>query len=120
MFGIINIYSKSKNGISRKLSNFYPHRFVFDGQVFPCFEAFIQCLKVSDPDEQLAVAQLEAKAAKEKGQARNWQASGWLYWKGEPVNRYSKAYRLLLEKAYDALCKNEDFADALCKSRCIF
>lgn len=80
MFGIINIYSKSKKEIMRELSNFYPHKFVFEDQLFPYIKAFIQCLKVSDPDEQLAVAQLEAKVARR--QTKNWQASRWLYWKG--------------------------------------
>lgn len=117
MFGIINIYSKSKNEVSRKLSNFYRHEFVFDGQTFPCFESFLQCLKFSDPDEQLAVASMGAQEAKEKGRTRNWQASGYLYWKGQPINRYGKEYQELLSRAYDALCENQVFAGALYRSR---
>ena len=72
MFGLINIYSKSKNEVSRKLSNFYHHDFVFDEQTFPSFESFLQCLKFSDPDEQLAVASLCAKDAKEKRYAESF------------------------------------------------
>lgn len=117
MFGVINIYSKSKNEIARKLSNFYSHSFVFEGQHFQCFEAFLQCLKFSDPDEQLAVASMKAKEAKENGQTRNWQTSGYLYWKGQPINRYGKEYQELLSHAYDALCENQFFAEALCRSR---
>ena len=117
MFGVINIYSKSKNETARKLSNFYSHSFVFEGQHFPCFESFLQCLKFSDPDEQLAVASMNAKEAKEKGQTKNWQASGYLYWKGKPINRYSTEYQQLLSRAYDALCENQVFAEALCQSR---
>lgn len=117
MFGVINIYSKSKNEIARKLSNFYSHSFVFEGQSFPCFESFLQCLKFSDPDEQIAVASMDAKEAKKKGQTRNWQASGYLYWSGQPINRYGKEYQELLARAYDALCTNQFFAEALCRSR---
>lgn len=117
MFGLINIYSKSKNELARNLSNFCPNEFIFVGQPFPCFESFLQCLKFSDPDEQLAVASMNAKEAKEKGQTRNWQASGYLYWKGQPINRYGKEYQELLSRAYDALCENQVFAEALCRSR---
>ena len=117
MLGVINIYSKSENDLARKLSNFYSHSFVFEGQNFQCFEAFLQCLKFSDPDEQLAVASMKAKEAKENGQTRNWQTSGYLYWKGQPVSRYAKEYRELLDRAYDALCENQVFAEALCRSR---
>lgn len=118
MFGVINIYSKSKKELARKLSNFYPHSFYFEGQHFQCFEAFLQCLKFSDPDEQLAVANnIDAKEAKKMGQTRIWQASSFLYWKGQPINRYGKEYQELLSHAYDALCENQVFAEALCRSR---
>lgn len=117
MFGLINIYSKSKNEVSRKLSNFYHHDFVFDGQAFSSFESFIQCLKFSDPDEQLAVASMCAKEAKEKGQSRDWQTSGYLYWKGQAINRYGREYQQLLNHAYDALCENAEFAEALRRSK---
>lgn len=114
---IINIYSKSNNEIARKLSNFYPHRFYFEFE-FSCFEAFIQCLKFSDPDEQMAVAQMDAKAAKAAGQVQHWQENGgWLYWKGETVYRYGREYQQLLDRAYDALCENAEFADALRRSK---
>lgn len=116
MFGLINIYSKSKNEVSRKLSNLYHNEFVFDGQTFPSFESFLQCLKFSDPDEQLAVASMCPREAKEKGQTRDWQMSGFLYWKGQAINRYGREYQQLLDRAYDALCENADFAEALRKS----
>jgi len=117
MFRVINIYSKSSNEIGRKLSNYSPHSFYLDGIAFSCFESFLQCIKFSDPEEQAAVSGMEARAAKAKGSTRNWQSSGWLYWKGQPINRYSPEYRALLSRAYDALCENETFADALCRSR---
>lgn len=39
-----------------------------------------------------------------------------MYWKGHAINRYGREYQLLLDQAYDALCQNADFADALCRS----
>ena len=114
---IINIYSKSNNEIARKLSNFYPHRFSF-GLEFSCFESFVQCLKFSDPDEQRAVAQMDAKTAKAAGQTQHWQENGgWLYWQGKPINRYQKEYHQLMDRAYDALCQNAEFTDALRRSK---
>lgn len=119
MFGIINIYSKSSNGIGRKLSNFYPHAFLFEGVDFNCFEAFVQCLKFSDPEAQMKVAGMDAKSAKAAGQSQHWQENGgWLYWKGRAINRYGQEYQQLLDQAYDAaLCQNAEFAEALRKSR---
>lgn len=113
----INIHSKSDDEIARKLSNFYPHQFHFDVEFF-CFEAFIQCLKFSNPDEQMKVAGMDAKTAKAAGQTQHWQENGgWLYWNGHGINRYSQEYQLLLDRAYDALCQNAEFADALRRSR---
>ena len=117
MLGLINIYSKSKNEVSRKLSNLYHNEFVFDGQTFPSFESFLQCLKFSYPDEQLALASMCAKEAKEKGKTRSWQMSGFLYWKGQPINRYGREYQQLLDRAYDALCENAEFAETLRRSK---
>lgn len=117
MHMIINIYSKSSNEIARILSNFHGNSFVFEGIPFPCFEAFVQCLKFPDPEEQLLVAQMDAKAAKEKGRTQRWQETGLVYWKGRPIDRYGREYRELLDRAYDALCENEEFADALLRSK---
>lgn len=118
MFGIINIYSKSGNEIGQKLSNFYPHTFTFGGIEFGSFEAFVQCLKFSDPEEQMKVAGMDAKSAKAAGQTQHWQENGgWLYWKGRTINRYGREYQRLLDQAYDALCQNAKFADALRRSR---
>lgn len=118
MFGIINIYSKSGNEIGQKLSNFYPHTFTFGGIEFGSFEAFVQCLKFSDPVAQIKVAGMDAKSAKAAGQTQHWQENGgWLYWQGKPINRYGQEYQQLLDQAYDALCQNTEFADALRSSR---
>lgn len=114
---IINIYSKSNNEIARKLSNFYPNRFCFDME-FSCFESFVQCLKFSDPEEQMKVARMNAKEAKAAGQKQHWQENGgWLFWKGQVINRYGQEYQQLLDQAYDALCQNAEFAEALRRSR---
>ena len=118
MFGIINIYSKSGNEIGQKLSNFYPHTFIFEGMKFGNFEAFVQCLKFSDPEEQMKVAGMDAKSAKAAGQTQHWKENGgWLYWRGHAINRYGHEYQQLLDRSYDALCQNAEFADALRRSR---
>ena len=114
---ILNIHSSGKSELAQKLSNFYPHSFVFDGVELSCFEAFLQSLKFSDPDMQRKIWKMTGREAKLKGQESNWSAGGWLYWQGKVYNRYSKEYRQLIKHAYEALCKNPQFADALRASK---
>lgn len=114
---LINIHSKGKYP-ANALSNFYPHAFRLDGVPISCMEAFLQSLKFEDPYQQVAVCQMEAKEAKALGSQQHWQHDGMLYWQGVPFSRYKKGYRKLLERAYDALCKNPRFAEALRSTGC--
>jgi hypothetical protein len=52
---------------------------------------------------QQHVFTLVGRAAKFKGMAKNWQRNGVLYWQGEPINRFSEEYQLLLDEAFRAL-----------------
>lgn len=117
MFGIINIYSKSDHCIAQALSNFAEHEFSFDNTRIACFEAFLQSLKFSDPEDQKKILNLSGKEAKKAGSTQKWEDSGWLYWNGCAYRRNSREYRLLLERAYDALLENPDFRAALIASK---
>ena len=84
----IDIHSKGKNAptkeiaeISKKLSNFYPHAFTFDGVKCASMEGFLQSLKYVCPKKQRAVCALSGKDAKEAGANKflwkllhDWQA----------------------------------------------
>lgn len=51
---------------------------------------------------------LVGKAAKRKGAGKNWQRTQTLYWKGSELNRTSKEYQDLLDKAYNAMYEQSD------------
>ena len=117
MICYINIYSKSENWIAQSLSNFAPHEFWLNGWQISCFEAFLQSMKFTDPVMQQKVLRMSGKDAKQAGSQQDWEQNGWLYWNGKGYRRNSREYRLLLERAYDALLENDDFRNALIASR---
>jgi predicted NAD-dependent protein-ADP-ribosyltransferase YbiA (DUF1768 family) len=101
---------------SNSLSNFSPHPFVIDGVECASMEGFLQSLKFKDPNMQKEVCKLVGKAAKFKGKKKKWFLTQKLYWQGVEYDRKSDEYQELLDKAYEALSKNEKFKKALIAS----
>ena len=95
------------------LSNFAPHEFIIDDIKCASMEGFLQSLKFQNPEMQKHVCSLVGKAAKFKGKNKKWQKTGNLYWQGEVIKRDSERYQELLDKAYNALAKNQSFKKAL-------
>jgi predicted NAD-dependent protein-ADP-ribosyltransferase YbiA (DUF1768 family) len=93
------------------LSNFAPHPFEIDGVKCNSMEGFLQSLKFKNPDMQVEVCKLVGFDAKKKGKNKKWDRTLW--WRGKEVDRFSKEYQLLLDKAYNALGKNNKFRKAL-------
>jgi len=108
----MDIISKGKYP-SNSLSNFAPHPFEMDGVKCSSMEGFLQSLKFKSVEMQEEVCKLVGYAAKKKGYGKDWQRTGNLYWKGIPINRFSKEYQILLDRAYMELYKNEKFKAAL-------
>lgn len=98
---------------SSALSNFAPHPFVFDGVSCNSMEGFLQSLKFENKDMQEYVCTLVGLQAKYKGKKKNWWTKQELYWKGVVYPRHSQEYQGLLDRAYDALSKNDGFSRAL-------
>lgn len=98
------------------LSNFAPHPFIIDEIECNSMEGFLQGLKFKNPEMQKEVCTLVGKAAKFKGKKKNWKQEGILWWKGEPVDRFSDDYQELLDKAFEALSENTKFQKALLAS----
>lgn len=98
---------------SSALSNFAPHKFVIDGIECNSMEGFLQSLKFSNPAMQIEVCKLVGKAEKFKGKNKKWWKTQTLYWQGKEYKRNSIEYQKLLDKAYDALSKNNGFQAAL-------
>ena len=97
---------------SCSLSNFAPHPFEIDGVECNSMEGFLQSLKFKNPDMQVEVCKLVGYAAKQKGRnKKNWD--GALWWRGEEIDRFAPEYQELLDRAYEALSKNNKFRKAL-------
>ena len=95
------------------LSNFAPHRFVFDGVECQSMEGLLQAFKFKEPSIQREVCRLVGAAAKRRGSQRNWQRKQALYWGGLEYKRSSSDYQRLLDRAFSALATNQDFRRAL-------
>lgn len=98
---------------SSALSNFAPHPFIIDGIQCNSMEGFLQSLKFKEPDMQKEVCLLVGKAAKFKGKKKKWWRTQTLYWQGKEIARNSDEYQQLLDRAFEALSKNEGFKKAL-------
>ena len=96
------------------LSNFAPHPFIFDGVEVSSFEGLLQSFKFDKVHIQEEVCRLVGSAAKKRGKMRNWQERQTLYWRGKAYKRDSDDYQRLLDRAYQAMCdQNEGFRKAL-------
>ena len=103
---------------SSALSNFAPHPFMLDGVPVASMEGFLQSLKFSNPEMQKHVCSLVGRAAKAKGQGKNWQRTGKIHWNGQDIDRFSQEYQDLLDRAFEALyTTNESARKALLASR---
>jgi predicted NAD-dependent protein-ADP-ribosyltransferase YbiA (DUF1768 family) len=97
------------------LSNFAPHPFVLDGVECASMEGFLQSLKFKNSEMQKEVCKLVGFAAKARGRNKNWD--GTLWWRGVEYDRFGDEYQELLDRAYEALSKNEGFKKALLATR---
>lgn len=90
------------------LSNFAPHKFVFDGVECSSMEGLLQAFKYSNPDMQKHICTLVGKAAKFAGKKKDWRRSQTLYWQGVEFPRESDEYQALLDRAYGAMLEQSD------------
>jgi len=109
---------KSGNGYpSSALSNFAPHRFMFEGVECNSMEGLLQAFKFDKIHIQIEVCKLVGYAAKQRGRHREWQRTQTLYWQGRAYPRHSLEYQQLLDRAYSALyAQSESFRKALAVS----
>ncbi len=107
---IIDVHSRGKYP-ANKLSNFFPHRFIFDKIVCCSPEGLLQALKINDFKKQKQVCKLSGKEAKEEGLKYNdiWKETQILWWRGKSYRRDGLEYQKLLDRIYKALSKNFDF-----------
>ena len=111
----LDIKYSSDNETGSALSNFTNHQFTVCGESFNSMESFLQGLKFKNKKKQEKIWILDGAEAKRKGKYHNfWKYNGGnLYFKGEPINRFSEEYQNVLDNAYDALLENKEFSKAL-------
>lgn len=109
---IIDI-SSGECELGNSLSNFTEYEFEFDGVPCASMEGLIQSLKFDDPQRQREICLMFGRKAKRKGQRRKWWLTRKLFWKGREFNRKGSEYQELLDGAFDALSKNNEFSSAL-------
>jgi hypothetical protein len=95
------------------LSNFSEFHFYVDELECFSMEGFLQSLKFSDYDKQKEICLLIGKKAKFKGKKKKWYIEQKLYWKGVAFDRDSFFYQELLDKAFSALYKVEEYRHVL-------
>jgi predicted NAD-dependent protein-ADP-ribosyltransferase YbiA (DUF1768 family) len=105
---VIEIGGYTKSPLGRRLSNFYPRPFTFDGIECGGMEGFLQSLKCTDKTEQVRIAALYGQEAKATGVHYNsWQLYQLLHWNGLLYQRDSTEYGTLIEQAYSALYEQD-------------
>lgn len=98
----IDIHSNGK-WPSNALSNFYPHRFKFDGVWCGSMEGFLQSLKIPSMSIQKDICALSGKEAKMRS-TDEWKVDQTLYWNGQrSIRRDSNQFQSLVRKAYRAM-----------------
>lgn len=103
---------------SSYLSNFYPHRFVYDNVQCESMEGFLQALKFPDRETQKLVCGLVGLAAKRIGKPQPWYKTQTLFWNGVVYNRHARPYENLITSAYDSLyIQCPEYVDALNATR---
>lgn len=109
MYIVMDI-GKGSGGVSGRLSNFTPRRFVFDEVECYSIEGVLQSFKFKNPEMQKEVCKLVGSAAKFKGKKKNWRESQILYWQGKEYKRDSAEYQDLLNRLYQSVYdQNEGF-----------
>ena len=106
-------------GLAKRLSNLYPYKFVFYGQEYGSFEAFLQSIKFVTEEEKQHIYPMYGVQAFKAGQAGNaWKLNQILFHQNRGYERSSRNYQILISRAYDALFEqNPDFQQALRQSR---
>lgn len=113
MSQIIDIDYRSKNTAAKKLSNLYPHAFVFQGIQCGSMEGLLQSLKRKDVPIQKHICSKAGFDAKFAARGVVWQNTG-LWWNGVELDRFSNDYTMFIHEAYVCLCEqNKTFREAL-------
>lgn len=110
------------NGLypSNVLSNLCSNGFRYDGMVCGSMEGFLQSLKQRDLGKQRQICSMKGGNARKRS-VTSWQTDQIVWWKGQPINRQSDEYQMLIRQAYKAMFdQSERFRSALMSTRGIY
>ena len=114
----INVGYKFKSPLSRLLSNLFPYEFDFRGQRLQSLESFFQGIKFPDARAQkyvFAYHGLNAYFIKSASDY-DWRKTGYIYWQGQKIDRYSKEYDDLVDEVYISALQNPLYCRVLKKA----
>ena len=113
----MNVGYKVKNPLSKTLSNLFPYEFDFKGHRLHSLESFFQGIKFPDPETQKLVFAYQGLNAVhiQITSDYDWKKTGFIYWQGQKINRYSTEYDHLVDEAYISAIQNPLFRQALKK-----
>ena len=111
----INVGYKLKGPYSKVLSNLFPYEFEFRNKKFNSIESFFQGLKFKDKDIQEYVFKYSGLDANNIKVATdyNWKETGFLYWQGNKIDRYSEEYNDLVDELYISAIQNPLYRNVL-------
>lgn len=99
---------------SQSLSIFSKYPFAIDGVNCISVESFLQSLKFKNLEKQKSICDMPPERARKLGNRKTlWKKTGNLWWKGAKIKRSSSEYQLLLNRVFEELYKNSNFARAL-------
>ena len=113
----INVGYNIKGQYSKVLSNLFPYEFVFKGKKMGSIEGFFQGIKFKDIDMQNLVikySRIDSNYIKIASDY-DWKETGIVYWKGEPIDRFSKKYEDLVDELYISAIQNPLYRNVLKK-----
>ena len=114
----INVGFKIKEPLPKMLSNLFPYEFKFKGKKLSSMEGFFQGIKFVDKKVQNYVLKYTGIQAVYTKYASDydWRETGYIYWQGKKINRFSKEYELLIDELYISAIQNPLYRLALLKS----
>lgn len=99
---------------SGALSNFYPHKFIFDGVECASIEGLLQASKFSDVPKQREICAMSGLEAKRAGDGLRDYRRTKLYWNGASLNRLGEEWQDFLDLAYGSIFdQSATFREAL-------
>lgn len=111
----INVGYKLKGPYAKVLSNLFPYEFDFKGKHLHSIESFFQGIKFKDIKMQNLIfnySGLDSNNIKVTSDY-NWKETGFLYWQGKPIDRFSIEYDELVDELYISAIQNPLYRNLL-------